>query len=464
MFLAATIASLAMTFTAGYVTRSSLIAAAEWIAHTGEVKVAIDECEIALGRNDVAGMRNAQARVEQLTLDNPRQQQNVARARLLAELGNYTSLADLFVGMHREEDRLMGERVRLITKERTRSSLVFFTGTFLTLVFGIATFGALQAQRQALARKEALLEAIIESVDEGIIAVGPSREMLAINAAARSFWGAAFPRERWPTDWSPTLRATYEDGTVMAPEQGPLARAMRGETSDNVIYRITPADENDGATGRWVSASARPIRDDLDRIIAAVTTLRDITEHRADAERLRDQSMTDELTGLLNRRGFISLATPRLDGARKGKLPLALLYADVNGLKTINDQLGHEQGDAVIQDAARVLRSVLRDGDIVARIGGDEFVALLVNFVSSAREPLLERLTKAIRAHVEREARPFRLSISAGITLVDWESSPSLGDLLADADRKMYERKRERAGASLPPVHAVPSNVRQRRT
>ncbi len=166
---------------------------------------------------------------------------------------------------------------------------------------------------------------------------------------------------------------------------------------------------------------------------------------RTNAERLHDQSMTDELTGLLNRRGFRGFANARLEVARKTKPPVALLYADVNGLKPINDGLGHEQGDRAIQDAAQVLRSVFRDGDIVARIGGDEFVALLPNFAPSAREPLLHRLYQATRGHVEREPRPYRLSMCADVTIVDWDSSPSLDTLLADADRKMYERKRELA-------------------
>lgn len=97
-----------------------------------------------------------------------------------------------------------------------------------------------------------------------------------------------------------------------------------------------------------------------------------------------------------------------------------------------------------------MLRSVFRDGDIVARIGGDEFVALLPNFAPPARAPLLERLAASIRSHVESEPRPYRLSVSAGVTFMDWEAGQSLDDLLADADRTMYARKRERAGQSLP--------------
>ncbi|HEY2512942.1 MAG TPA: GGDEF domain-containing protein, partial [Polyangiaceae bacterium] len=129
----------------------------------------------------------------------------------------------------------------------------------------------------------------------------------------------------------------------------------------------------------------------------------------------------------------------------------------VNGLKRINDTLGHEQGDRVIEDAAQALLAVFRERDIVARIGGDEFVALLPNFSAAAREPLLERLAAAIAAH-EQKGRPFRLSMSSAITFVDWEKDTSLDDLLADADRKMYVQKRERAGQSLPVLRgAAPS-------
>jgi diguanylate cyclase (GGDEF)-like protein len=120
-------------------------------------------------------------------------------------------------------------------------------------------------------------------------------------------------------------------------------------------------------------------------------------------------------------------------------------------------ELGHEQGDRVIKDAAAVLRGVFRDGDVLGRIGGDEFVALLPNFAPAARDPLLERLAAAIRWHGERETRPYRLSMSAGVTFMDWERPQSLDELVADADHAMYARKRARAGQSMPVLRAVPS-------
>jgi len=458
VLLSATLASLVLTIVGGYLTRLSLSEASFWVTHTDEVKLAIAECQRALDRGNLEALKASEKKVARLTVDNPRQQQNIAGAAFLTDQDSRGTLDELFSAMQAEEDRLMGERQPRIDAARTRSSVAFIAGAALTLLFGSLAIQMLRAQRREATQQMALIEAILESVDEGVIAVGPSRQTVAMNAVARAMVGRSFPRDLLPEDWSAHIRVLYEDGSAMAPKDGPLARALQGETSEDVVYRIVPATDPSAtdAGGVWVSTTARPVRDDAGRVVAAVATLRDITAQRADAERLRDLSSTDELTGLLNRRGFLAHANARIASDRRTHAPLAVLFADVNGLKRINDGLGHERGDQVIKDAAVVLRSVFRDGDVVARIGGDEFVALLPNFAPSAREPLLERLTAAILGHIEREPRPYRLSMSAGITFMDWERGQSLDELLADADRAMYERKRQRAEQSMPVLRAVP--------
>ncbi len=399
LLLLATMASLILTLVAGYRTRLSLIEASAWVTHTDQVKLAISNAERALDHGDFATLRSDEAAVGVITADNARQQGNLARAQALTDQGARVALEVLFADMQAEEDRLMIERVERITMARARSSAAFVVGAALTLVFGVGAFALLRLQGHDLARQRAMLHAIVESVDEGIIAIEPSRKIVAINAAARSMWGGSAPEGRWPEDWRPVLQATLEDGTPMRPEQGPLARALRGESTDRVVYHIAPADI-------WVSASARPVRDAEGVTIAAVTTLRDVTQQRAQAEKLRDQSLTDELTGLLNRRGFVALANARIVEASVTKAPIALLYADLNGLKKINDGLGHEAGDRAIADTARVLRAVFRGGDLVARLGGDEFAALLPNLVPSASEAMLDRLAAAARAAEEGGSPP----------------------------------------------------------
>jgi diguanylate cyclase (GGDEF)-like protein len=434
--LAATVVSLVVTVLAGYLTRLAIVEATAWVTHTADVKLALAEGED----------RSALARVSELTRDNDRQQSNVSVARATTDA---SAAAGVMATMQSEEDRLMTVRASRIETERGRSALAFVVAAFLTVAGGMGSIWMFREQRQALARQRKLLEAIVECVDEGVVAVSTSREMIVINAAARAMWGSSAPSDRWVADWRNVLRATYEDGTDMEPDVAPLARALRGETSKNVVYRLTGASSD--APGIWVSASARPIADEHGETMAAVTTLRDITTMRARTEPLRDESMTDALTGLLNRRGFVELATAQIEKARASREPIALLFADVNGLKRINDELGHEQGDAVIRDAAVALGQVLRAGDIVARIGGDELVALLPDRTPASSGALLDRLAAAIRGHNDGAKRSYRLSVSSAIAHVDWERDASLETLLAEADRAMYERKRERAGLSVPP-------------
>jgi len=459
--LAATVVCLAATIIAGYLTRQRIVEKGAWVAHTDEVKLAIAECELALARDDDAKLLAAEGTVKQLTSDNSRQQENVSRA--IAGAGRTPfprdELEALFTTMRTEENRLMVLRRGEMAAAQQRSAVVFLAAAALTILFGWLAWTVQGAQRrslavahEAMARQRALLEGIIESVEEGIIAVDTSRKTLAINAVARAIVGEAFPRKVLPEDWRPAVTATYEDGSPMPPADGPLARAMRGESPDGVVYQIIPAGQQ---AGTWVSTTARPIRDEQGHVVAAVATLRDITQQRASAQHLRDLSLTDELTGLLNRRGFLAAANERIAVARRTGDPMALLYADLNGLKRINDDLGHEEGDRAIADTGHVLRGVFRDRDVVARIGGDEFVALLPNFAPSACDALLERLSTTLRSHAEREKRLYRLSLSAGVTFMDHARRQSLDDLLADADRTMYERKRGRAGESMPVVRAV---------
>jgi diguanylate cyclase (GGDEF)-like protein len=462
--LAVTVVCVAATFVAGDVTRLRILEEDSWVAHTIEVKLAIAESVLAAERGDAPALRVAEMAVQRLTVDNPVQRDNVARALAIngrpQALG--AELLPLLTSMRLEEDRLMISRTRNMEAARGHSSTFFVIGAGLTLALGLLTFAIQRAQGRALAsahqsaaRQQGLLTAVIETVDEGIVAVDALRNTIAMNAVARAMVGPAFPRDRLPEDWRHAIQTFYEDGSPMPPEGAPLARAMRGESVDEIKYRIVPVGQLSGGT--WVSTSARPIRDFEGRIIAAVATLRNITEQRVRDGVLREQAVTDELTGLLNRRGFVAAAHEKVIAARRTGASLGLLYADVNGLKRINDSLGHEQGDAVIADAARVLRRVVRDGDVAARVGGDEFVVLLLNLEPASSDALLERLAEAIRSHAEGAPSAYRLSLSLGLTFMDHASHQSLDDLLAEADRRMYARKRRNsempAVGSRPPIY-----------
>jgi len=218
ILLAATLVCLLAALVEGYQTRRRVADASAWVTHTQEVELAIVACELALARGDSAALAAAEAAVGRLTLDNPRQQQNVARVEALSTAAPglpRERLESSFASMRAEEERLMALRVAESGAAQARSALVFVVAVALALLFGVAAFAVLESQRRATAvahemaaRQHALLEAIVESVQDGIVAVDASRRAIAINATARAMVGAAFPRDRVPEDWRPALTAT----------------------------------------------------------------------------------------------------------------------------------------------------------------------------------------------------------------------------------------------------------------
>jgi diguanylate cyclase (GGDEF)-like protein len=164
-------------------------------------------------------------------------------------------------------------------------------------------------------------------------------------------------------------------------------------------------------------------------------------------EELRRIGMIDPLTRLTNRRGFIPTAEHQLQHARRTQEPMALMFCDLDGLKIVNDTLGHATGDAMIAEAAYVLRSTFRASDLVARMGGDEFCVLFAADSAAAAEATVARLDAAIAELNAQEDRPFVLGVSLGVALFDPERPSTLDELMADADRLMYACKRSRASA-----------------
>jgi diguanylate cyclase (GGDEF)-like protein len=152
-------------------------------------------------------------------------------------------------------------------------------------------------------------------------------------------------------------------------------------------------------------------------------------------------AITDVMTGMLNRRGFFLEAERSLKLARRRREPGALIFADVDGLKSVNDELGHEMGDSLIRDAAALLEESFRNSDVVARIGGDEFAAF--TFDAAQPQVILARVQERIEHFHRQHERPYRVAFSTGIVACDPSSRLTLADYLALADQKMYENKRE---------------------
>jgi len=174
--------------------------------------------------------------------------------------------------------------------------------------------------------------------------------------------------------------------------------------------------------------------------------LNDITESKQLEDRLSTMSITDELTGLYNRRGFITLSQQQMAVSRRTKKGMILFFVDLDGLKWINDNLGHEEGDKALIEAASVLKDTFRASDIIARLGGDEFATLAIDMTEKDSEIFTVRLQSLIGTRNKQKNRGYRLSISVGASYYDPEKPRSLEELLLNADQLMYNQKQKKKG------------------
>jgi diguanylate cyclase (GGDEF)-like protein len=163
---------------------------------------------------------------------------------------------------------------------------------------------------------------------------------------------------------------------------------------------------------------------------------------------LRDLSLTDELTGVYNRRGFYFLGRQAVRDAQRGAGGLALFYFDLDGLKHVNDVLGHETGSEMIQAFAALLTSGFREGDIIGRLGGDEFAVITLQDPAQELDSLLERLKTLAAIYNNTGEREFTLKFSAGHVRLQPGQAETLDDLVTRADGIMYQDKARKKQAA----------------
>jgi len=172
-----------------------------------------------------------------------------------------------------------------------------------------------------------------------------------------------------------------------------------------------------------------------------VQVVRDITERKKAEETLRNSSLKDDLTGLFNRRGLLKHAAPYFDFASRQKQALLLLFIDLDGMKRINDEYGHNEGDNALVATAKILNRSFRNSDIIARLGGDEF-AIVVTDLNAKKEDAIARLTDNLRLYNSSEQCRHKLSFSIGVAALEPQRMTCFEELLEQADQAMYEQKR----------------------
>lgn len=292
--------------------------------------------------------------------------------------------------------------------------------------------------------RERWFQTTLRSIADSVIAIDVSGTLRFMNPAAEEMLGhpEAELVGRSMAEMSARIEVLLPDGATPLPrDQAPSARALAGEVVQHAELLVRSAA---APAGRWFAVDARPVKDPDGSIQGAVIVSRDVSELRLAREKLRDEAVRDELTGLLNRRGFRDQAVTAVLLANRTLRPLAILCVDLDGMKAINDELGHATGDLALVETAQLLRETFRSSDVIARLGGDEFVVLAHEYADDQDGATVrDRFDRNLSAHRARGEHPFQLAASLGITIYDPRRGfRTVDELMDDADRRMYEVKR----------------------
>lgn len=195
----------------------------------------------------------------------------------------------------------------------------------------------------------------------------------------------------------------------------------------------------------YTKAGARHNPEVEETLTAASHPLAGVVEIKKLQEKLQQMSITDELTGLLNRRGFMAMAEKHLKiFGRRGEQSL-LLFADMDNLKNINDEFGHHVGDEALSRVGDILSNTFRDTDVIGRMGGDEFAILFTTNIGTYHYPtILDRIENNLAEWNKRGDRKFNLSLSIGVAEYKPENPQTLDTILASADAEMYVAKKKK--------------------
>jgi two-component system, cell cycle response regulator len=184
------------------------------------------------------------------------------------------------------------------------------------------------------------------------------------------------------------------------------------------------------------------IKDELNVNLLVRILLYAVERHRT-LNSLKKQTLVDDLTGLLNRRGFQSLAEQQVRIAKRANWESILLFADLDNLKIINDRFGHAEGDRAIKAIASILKETFRTSDIISRIGGDEFIVLAIKTSDDNVSSITNRLVRNIKNY-NQEINKFKLSLSFGVVYLDPKDDISLEQAIVEADKNLYIQKQRK--------------------
>ncbi len=296
-------------------------------------------------------------------------------------------------------------------------------------------------------------KALVEQLPVGVYRTTPDGRIIEANTILARMLGFKRPQDLFSRN--------VKDFYVQGEDREELIAQLSSEPMAFKEYELRKAD------GRkfWVRDHSRRIAGPNGTTLHYDGILVDVTERKTmerryqqalrklqlSNEKLESLSLSDDLTGLNNRRGFYSFGLQQMKIAKRLKADNYLVFLDIDCLKEVNDTYGHAVGDLLLQGVAIILKTTLRESDVIGRIGGDEFAVLAMRSKGQGERGLSTRIEESVQAFRLKDYPRLRLSVSMGLVRIDPQKYQQLDDFLAHADFLMYQqkRKKERQGTTL---------------
>jgi diguanylate cyclase (GGDEF)-like protein/PAS domain S-box-containing protein len=313
----------------------------------------------------------------------------------------------------------------------------------------------IEREKTALSLEEVNTELvqILNSTADGIRVIDTNFIMQRVNRPFAEM--AGLPKEKLVG----TLCHESFKGHACHTPDCPVQRILHGEKRVDCEVEVQTPDNQSVPC----IVTAIPYYNPEGELIGVVEGFRDISDRKRMENKLKEISVTDELTGILNRRGFLSMAEKQLILSERLNKTMYLLYADIDNMKWINDTLGHAIGDQALVEAAGLLRDTCRKADLIGigRLGGDEFAILMFSddITPCCDHPVVKRIDINIEERNKKADSRYNLSISTGIVRYDSETHSTVEEFLSCGDEAMYLCKKERKNSAANAPNCQPNTT-----
>ncbi|MFO7815603.1 MAG: diguanylate cyclase [Halanaerobiales bacterium] len=287
-----------------------------------------------------------------------------------------------------------------------------------------------------LERQKERYYATLRSIGEGVIALGENKEITFINETARNI-----------------LNINKDiKGTFFSDNNIKILNQNGNKILENFINKVTHTsrtikkEDLNLISNHYetpIDLTISPIEVENNRLIGLVIVITDITPKKEQEKKLRKLAATDRLTNIMNRRMGTTYLRKQIGRVKREAIDLTVCFIDVNGLKKVNDNFGHNEGDSLLKNTAQLLADNIREIDAVARFGGDEFLIIFNDCDLKEAKEIWRRIAGAIDNWNKNTEKSYEISLSYGFAQKTKNDNLNLDDLINKADERMYENKIE---------------------